>query len=116
MSKVKLYKVYNTEESPKKIVHEYNIIQEMNKNGHLVTTLSRSHDDVWSEANRGEDIISLIDTGDMMIFPKKEFAGDVGYDRFAELYILLGFLNKTETYGLYKGYIEEITPAKTFQI
>ena len=116
MSKPRLFKVYNTEESPKKVVHEYNIIQEMNKNGHLVTTLSRSYDDVWAEDRRGENVISLIDTGNEMIFPKKEFAGDVGYDRFAELYILLAFLNRTETYFLYKGYIEEVVPAKIFEI
>ena len=116
MAQPKLFKVYNTEESPKKIVHEYNIIQEMNKNGHLVTSLSRSYDDVWSENVRGQELISVIDTGNLMVFPKKEFAGDVDYDRFAELFILMSFLNKTETYFLYKGYIEEVKPAKTFQI
>jgi len=116
MSKPRLFKVYNTEESPKKVVHEYNIIQEMNNNGHLVTTLSRSYDDVWAEDRRGEDVISLIDTGNEMIFPKKEFAGDVLYDRFAELFILLNFMNKTERMPLYQGIIEEITPGKSFEI
>jgi len=110
----KVYKVYNTE--AKHETHEYTITQDRNKDNYLVTTLSRSHEEMWSEDNKGEELISLIDTGDEVTFPKKLFAGDVGYDRFAELFILLSFINKTETYGLYKGRIEQVYPSKTFEI
>lgn len=114
MSK-KTYRVYNMEDS-NRTYHEYDITQEFNDNGHLVTTLSRSNDANWADSAQGENLISFVDTGDFVVFPKKEFAGDVQYDRFAELFILLSFLNKTETYGLYRGRIEEVTPSKTFEI
>jgi len=116
--KPKKYRVLNTHDykTENKIVHEYDIIVDMNKNGHEVTTLFRSHEETWSEDNRGEEIVSLIDTGDMMIFPKKEFAGDVDYDKIAELYILLHFINKTERMPMYQGTIEEIIPTHTIEI
>ena len=114
----KMYRVMNTLDykSENKIVHEYTIMQYMNNNGHEVTALHRSHDDCWAESRRGEEVIKLIDTGDMIIFPKKEFAGDVLYDKFAELHVLLAFLNKTERMPLYQGTIEEITPKQSFEI
>ena len=88
------YKVFNIEGN--KEIYEYNITVQINKNGHEEYTLSRSLDDSWSENVRGQELIKIIDTGDMMIFPKKMFAGDVGYDVFAELFILMSFINKTE--------------------
>lgn len=114
----KVYKVSNTLDYRKenKIVHEYDIVVYMNKNGHSVVTLKRSLDDVWSEDRRGEEIISLIDTGDMLIYPKKMFAGDVDYALHAELFILLSFLNKTEFMPLYEGVIEKVTPTETYII
>ena len=113
-----MYRVHNTFDykSENKIVHEYTITVSMNDNGHEVTTLSRSYDDVWAEDNRGEELIKIIDTGDMMIYPKKMYSGDVDYAQHAELFILLSFLNKTETFPLYKGDIEEITPQRSFEI
>lgn len=115
---MKKYRVSNTLDykSENKIVHEYTIIQTVNEEGHEVTTLYRSNDDVWSEGNRGEELFSLIDTGDDVRFPKKEFANTVGYDRFAELYIVLAFLNKTERMPLYQGVAEEIDQHKTYEI
>ena len=114
----KVYRVSNTFDykSENKIAHDYTIIQYMNKNGHQVTGLYRSHEEVWVEDRRGEEIIKLVDTGDMIIFPKKEFAGDVGYDKLAELHILLSFINKTERMPLYQGTIEEIIDTKTIEI
>jgi len=99
-----------------KIVHEYTIMVYMNNNGHQVTSLHRSHDEVWAEGRRGEEVVKLIDDGDMVIFPKKEFAGDVQYDKYAELFILLSFVNKTERMPLYQGVIEEVVDAKTIEI
>jgi len=115
---MKTYRVTNTldYQSENKIVHEYTIMQYMNDNGHEVTALHRSHDDCWAEGRRGEEVIKVIDTGDMVIFPKKEFAGDVDYDKIAELYILLHFINKTERMPMYQGTIEEIIPTHTIEI
>ena len=116
--KPKKYRVLNTHDykSENKIVHEYDIIVDMNEEGIEVTTLYRSHNDIWSESIRGEEIVYLIDTGETMIFPKKIFSGDVGYDKFAELFVLLSFLNRTDSMPLYKGTIEEVTDIQTYEI
>lgn len=113
-----MYRVLNTYDykSENKIVHEYTIMQYMNNNGHEVTALHRSHDEVWSEHVRGQEVIKLIDTGDMIIYPKKMFVGDVDYAMHAELFILLSFLNKTEHMPLYQGTIEEIVENNSINI
>lgn len=112
---MKQYKVINLE-TPGKEIHEYDITVDMNKNGHQVTTLTRSKNDTWMDTVAGEEIITLIDTGDEVIFPKKQFAGDVGYDTFAELFILMSFVSKTGHLPTYKGKIEEITPRTSIEI
>jgi len=112
---MKQYRVINTE-TPNREVTEYVITDTINANGHQEITLSRSYDENWSEDCRGEERIKFIDTGDMVVFPKKMFAGDVGYDNFAELFILLSFISKTEHMPLYKGRIEEIKPNQSFEI
>jgi hypothetical protein len=112
---MKQYRVVNTE-SENSEINEYLITDTMNQNGHQEITLIRSYDENWSSPVRGEERIKLIDTGDMVVFPKRMFAGDVGYDDFAELFILLSFINKTAHMPLYKGRIEEIIPDKTFEI
>jgi hypothetical protein len=113
----KNYRVINTHDykAQNMIVHEYDIVVDMNNNGHEVITLKRSQDDVWASDRRGEEVLSLIDTGDMIIYPKKMYAGDVDYAQHAELFILLSFLNKTEHMPLYQGVIEEV-PTKTYDI
>lgn len=114
----KMYRVMNTHDfkSENKIVHEYTISVTINDNGHQKISLLRSFDDCWVESCRGEELISLIDTGDMIVYPKKMFSGDVDYAQHAELFILLSFLNKTEHMPLYEGEIHEITPQKSFEI
>jgi len=113
-----MYRVLNTldYQSENKIVHEYTIMQYANNDGNTVTALHRSHDDVWTESVRGEEILKIIDTGDELIFPKKVFNGEVGYDKFAELYIVMHFMNKTERMPLFQGKIEEIIPTETIEI
>jgi len=117
----KTYRVLNTHDykSQNKIVHEYTICVDVTDEGQVVT-LNRSYDGVWSEDRRGEEVISLIDTGDYVIYPKKlfssKFSGEVGYDLHAELFILLTFMNKSERMPLFQGIIEEITPTQTFEI
>ena len=111
---MKQYRVLNTETDSE--CHEYTITVDMNSNGHEEIILTRSKNDTWSEYAKGEERIKLIDTGNGMVFPKKMFSGDAGYDDFAELYIIMSFINKTSTVGLYKGRIEEIIPDKSFEI
>lgn len=110
---MKQYRVLNTETDAE--THEYTITVDMNSNGHQEITLFRSKNDTWSEYAKGEQRIKLIDTGDGMVFPKRMFAGDAGYDDLAELYIIMSFINKTSSMPLYKGRIEEITD-KSFEI
>ena len=117
----KTYRVLNTLDykSQNKIVHEYTICVDVTDEGQVVT-LNRSYDDVWSEDRRGEQVLSLIDTGDYVIYPKQTFSaklsGQVGYDLHAELFILLSFMNKSERMPLFQGTIEEITPSQSFEI
>lgn len=117
----KMYRVLNTLDykSENKIVHEYTISVTTTDEGSVVT-LMRSFDDVWSEHKRGEEVLSLIDTGDCVIYPKQAFSaklsGEVGYDLHAELFILLSFMNKSERMPLFQGIIEEITPSQSFEI
>lgn len=110
---MKQYRVFNTETDAE--AHEFNITVDINSNGHEEITLYRSKSDTWSEPVRGEERIKVIDTGDMMVFPKKMFSGDVGYDEFAELYVIMSFVNKTSSMPLYKGRIEQVTD-KSFDI
>lgn len=110
---MKQYRVFNTEGDME--IHEYNITVDINENNHEEITLYRSRGETWTDYVRGEERIKIIDTGNMMVFPKKMFSGDVGYDDFAELFIITSFINKTTTMGVYKGRIEEITD-KSFSI
>jgi hypothetical protein len=104
---MKQYRVFNTEEDVE--IHEYNITVDINDNNHEEITLYRSRGETWSGHVRGEERIKIIDTGNMMVFPKKMFSGDVAYDEFAELFIITSFINKTSPGYVYKGRIEEIT-------
>jgi hypothetical protein len=115
---MKVYRVTNTLDykSENKVVHEYTIMQYQNEDDDTVTALHRSHDDVWAESVRGEEILRIIDTGDNLIFPRKMYNGEVGYDKLAELYIVMHFMNKTERMPLFQGVIEEIAPTETIEI
>jgi hypothetical protein len=113
----KTYRVLNTHDfkSENKIVHEYDIVKRLNDDGFEEITLYRSYEEHWAEENRGERLSTLIDTGDAVIFPKKKYIGEVDYATYAELYILMAFVNKTEHMPLFKGIIEEVT-TKSFEI
>jgi hypothetical protein len=112
---MKKYNVINTEQQNTE-VHEYLINIDINLNGHEEITLYRSQNDVWSESARGQEVLKVIDTGDMLVFPKKMFAGDVGYDNFAELHIIMSFMSKESHLPTYKGRIEEVVIGKTYEI
>jgi hypothetical protein len=115
--KEKTYRVINTHDykSENLKVHEYDIIEHVNGEGHQITTLYRSNDHIWSEGSRGEKVITIIDTGNEVIFPKKEFTNEVGYDKFAELYILISFINKTKM-NVYTGDIQQIEITNTYEL
>jgi hypothetical protein len=115
--KEKTYRVINTHDykSENLKVHEYDIIEHVNGDGHQITTLYKSNDPIWCQSSRGEKVITIIDTGNEMIFPKKEFANEVGYDKFAELYILISFINKTKM-NVYTGDIQQIEITNTYEL
>ena len=115
--KEKTYRVINTHDykSENKKVHEYDIVEHVNGEGHEIVTLYRSNDPIWSESARGEKVLTIIDTGNGVIFPKKEFTNEVGYDKYAELYILMSFVNKAKT-NLYTGDVQEIIYTNTFEL
>lgn len=100
----KVFKVYNTFDY-KSQVHEYDIVKEENDKGHDVFTLFRSYDDHWLSHSKGEELISITDTGDGLIMPKRK--GELDYSQACELYILIAFINKSGRMPLFQGVIEE---------
>jgi len=114
--KEKIYSVINTyHESENNRIHEYDIIEKINGEGHHIISLYKSKNETWSKDERGKNVITLIDTGNGMIFPKKEFINDVDYLKVAELYILFSFINKTKT-NIYTGDIQQIEITNTYEI
>ncbi len=103
----KEYRVFNTFDYPESggIVHDYTITVSENDKGEDVWTLLRSYNPVWTDHVKGEEVISIINTGNEYIIPK-QFSGKVAYDKASELFILLKFINNQDP--LYSGFIEEI--------
>ena len=104
------YRVMNTFDylSENKIVNEYLITVNETDDGCEEYVLSRTHEEIWDSSVRGQEILRIIDTGDGYISPKRIFAKDVDYAIFAELFILMNFINKTSFTPIYKGTIEKI--------
>ena len=112
---IRIYRVMNTHDHPT-ATHEYDIIKSTNDQGHTEITMFRSFSDIWAENKCGDEVIKIIDDGDGFKFPKKLITGDVDYCLAAELYIVMAFINNTEHMPLFKGTIEEIIKANTFNI
>lgn len=91
-----------------KIVNEYIITVNGNDEGYEEYSLIRTHEEIWSSDIRGEEVLKIIDTGDGYIFPKKMYSKDVDYAIFAELFILMNFINKTGFTPIYTGTIEKV--------
>jgi len=100
----KVFKVYNTFDY-KSQVHEYDIVKSENEKGYEVFTLFKSYDDHWLSHCKGEEVMSITDTGDGLILPKK--MNNIDYSKACELYILIAFINKGGRMPLFQGVIEE---------
>ena len=111
---MEMYRVFNTESNNS--IYEYDILVNTNDEGHTVYTLLRSDGDCWSHYAKGEELITITDTGNGMIYPKKTFIKEVGYDEITELFILLSFINKKERMFLYQGRIEKVEPENIMHI
>jgi hypothetical protein len=74
--------------------YEYDIHVKTTKKG-VRYTLFNSNSEIWNSGVKGEEILSMTNTGDGVIFDKKMKALD--YSQLAELRILLGFENASDT-------------------
>lgn len=102
MEESKIYYIGDREE---KIDHDYTIEVIEHDNRDTEYVLSRSNSDHWSEHCKGEEIIRLVDDCNGYKFNDK-IGKSVDYALFAELYILLQFISKTER-DIYSGIIIE---------
>ena len=108
------YRVFNIEKET--CNYEYDITVETNDKGHKVHTLYRSGADSWSHNTKNEKILTIIDTGNSMVIPSLKISESVGYDTFAELFILMSFINKTESMPFFQGKIEKVEPENIMHI
>lgn len=105
MASIKTYHIGDREENND---HDYTIgVIENEKDTTYV--MSRSESSHWSEPCRGEVLITLVDDGNGYKF-KDKIGKDVNYAEFAELYILMQFINKVYSHKpIYIGTISEST-------
>ena len=107
------FRVYDTFEDTE--IHDYDVIVELTDEGEEFS-LYRSNGGNWAEENAGEKIISLLDTGNGIVFPGRD-AEQMDYAEFAELFVLLSVMNKTNySLPIYKGRIEEVLESVNFNI
>ena len=108
-----VYRVFNTED--KSLAHEYNItVQEDTSKGYTEYNLYRSNDGEWSNHVKGKKCLTLINTGNGVIFPKKKYKEEIDYSQTAELFILLTFINYEK--GIFKGTIEKSIFVENYEI
>jgi hypothetical protein len=98
------YKVMNTHDYDTE-VHDYSIKMKATPRG-IIYKLVRSHDSNWADDYKGTKCLSILNTGDGLIFSKID--RELDYAAAAELYILLKFISKQESQPLYAGIIETI--------
>jgi len=103
---MKKYKVINSFPGESLEQHDYNIIREDTKYG-VKHSLIRSQGDHWSDSAKGKTVVVLLDDGNG-IKMSKHIQREMNYDTAAELLILLSFINKPASNGLYTGTIEEV--------
>jgi hypothetical protein len=95
--------------------HDYDVSIEDTDKGQK-NTLYRSNGGDWASDCRGEELFSLLDTGNGIIFPKNIFSKDVDYHTLAELFVLLSVINKTDRSPIYGGRAEEVIESTNFNI
>jgi len=108
------FKVYNTYDSIIE-VHDYDVTIETTDKGENIT-LYRSNGGDWADDCRGEKILSLLDTGNGIIFPKTIYSKEVDYNQLAELFVVLSVINKTDRAPIYGGRVEEVIESVNFNI
>lgn len=96
-------------------VHDYDVTIEDTDKGDKYT-LYRSNGANLSDECKGEEIFSLLDTGNGIVFPKKIYTKDVYYHNLAELFVLLSVMNKTDRFPIYGGRVEEVLESVNFNI
>jgi len=114
----KVFRVMNTFDYKDEniIEHEYNVLIEKGIDGGTEYTLLRSHSDIWAKEYRGKALLTIINTGDGFIFPKKRYKEEVDYTSATELYILLHIMNNFDEMPLFRGEIEEFSIVNTITI
>jgi len=101
-------KTYHIGDREEKLDHDYTIVVTENDNN-TTYVLSRSESSHWSEHARGEELLTLVDDGNGYKF-KEKIGRAVDYAQFAELYILIQFINKMySNKPVYIGTISETT-------
>lgn len=98
------YKVINTHDHETE-VHDYSIEMKETSKG-IIYKLIRSGDANWADEFKRTKCLSILNTGDGLIFSKIE--KELDYAAAAELYILLRFISKQEAQPLYGGIIETV--------
>ena len=111
MRKFRIYDTFNGGGE----VHDYDVTIEDTDEGEKIT-LFRSNEGIWADDCRGEEIFSLLDTGNGVIFPKNIYTKDVDYHNLAELFVLLSVINKTDRSPIYGGRAEEVIESINFNI
>ena len=95
-------------------VHDYDIEIEEFPDNITEYSLYRSNGGEWTENKRGEKCVSLVNTGNGIVFPKKKYKGELDYAETAELFILLNFINKER--NIFKGTIEKSVVLESYEI
>lgn len=108
------FRVYNTYDHLGDM-HDYDVTIENIDKGKKIT-LFRSYGGDWSDDCKGEEIFSLLDTGNGVIFPKKIYTKEVDYSKLAELFVILSIINKTDKNPVYGGRVEEVIESNNFNI
>lgn len=108
------FRVYNTFDHPGD-THDYDVTIENTDEGEKIT-LFKSYGGDWADDCRGEELFSLLDTGNGVIFPKKIYTKEVDYVCFTELFVLLSVMNKTDSIPLFEGRVEEVIESNNFNI
>jgi hypothetical protein len=109
------FKVYNTFDQKSSQIHDFDVTIEDTDKGDKYT-LYRSNGGDWVDDCKGEELFSLLDTGNGVIFPKNIYSKEVHYCEMAELFVLLSVINKIEDVPIYGGRVEEVIESVNFNI
>ena len=111
MRKFRVYDTFNGDGE----VYDYDVTIEDTDKGDKYT-LFRSNGGNWSDDCRREEIFSLLDTGNGVIFPKNIYTKEVNYSQLAELFVVLSVINKKDRTPIYGGRVEEVIESNNFNI